>query len=300
MTADAVKPDAWLAPPDPPSRPRYPAPAGAIDSHAHVFGPLARYPLAPGASYRTPDLPVAAYLAMLARIGFARGVLVQPSAYALDNGALLAALAAAPERLRGIAVAKASITDGELAAWQAAGVRGLRFSQFAAGGAHGFSGTVGFEDFTDLAPRLRALGWQAQIWTRAELFAAAAERLLAPGVPLVLDHMGHFDPRAGLNDASFRLVLRLLGEGRIWVKLPVYRNSQAFPDYEDCRPFHDALVRANPERLVWGTDWPHVGLKRDMPDVGRLVDLFAAWVEGDGLRRKILVENPARLYGFTP
>ena len=291
--------ESWLTPPDPPSPPRYQAPAGATDCHAHVFGPLARYPLAPGATYQTQDLPVPAYLGMLDRIGLARGVLVQPSAYALDNGALLTALAAAPDRLRGIAVARADVADHELATMQAAGVRGLRFSAIAGATGHRYTGTVGFDDLLALAPRLRALGWHAQVWTQAELFDVAAARLLQAGVPLVLDHMGHFDVSAGINAPNFQTVLRLLGAGRIWVKLPVYRNSQQFPDYADCRPFHDALLTANPEQLVWGTDWPHVGLKRDMPDVGHLLDLFADWVTDDKLRRQILVENPARLYGFS-
>ena len=288
--------ETFLAPLDVPSRPRRPAPPGACDAHAHIFGPFARFPLAAQRSYSSPELPASAFLALLDAIGFERGVLVQPSAYGTDNGAMLHGLAQSPRRLRGVAVTTSRTSKAELAAMRELGVRGLRFTEVPRDGA--FEGTVGLDELEVLAPVLRELDLHAQVWTTSDSFVSAAPHLLALEVPLVLDHMAFFDPRAGVDGAVFQELLRLLDVGRIWLKLTAYRLSRNYPDYEDVRPFHEALVRANPERLLWGSDWPHVHMTNRMPDDGHLVDLFDDWTTDDTLRAKILVENPARLYGF--
>lgn len=288
-----------LAPSDPlppivsPKRPRNSIPANACDSHAHVFGPYTRFPLAADRTYDSPELPVAAYLSMLDAIGFARGVLVTASAYGTDNRAMLHALRTSPSRLRGIAVLDHRTPLEEMARMHAAGVRGARFSE-----APGFTGTVGFDELDQMAPRLRELGWHAQVWHVLGLFIPMADRLLRHRVPLVLDHMALLNVAKGISGSSFQALLRLLGDGKVWVKLTAYRLSQQFPDYEDGRPFHEALVAANPDHLLWGSDWPHVHMTRQMPDDGHLVDLFDEWTGGDVLRTRILVDNPARLYGF--
>jgi predicted TIM-barrel fold metal-dependent hydrolase len=230
---------------------------------------------------------------MLDAIGFARGVLVTASAYGTDNRAMLHALRTSPERLRGVAVLDHRVSREELGAMHASGVRGVRFGQL-----QGFTGTVGFDELDRMAPTLSELGWHAQVWTLLGHFVPMADRLLQHGVPLVLDHMALPNVAKGISNPSFQTLLRLLGSGKVWVKLTPYRLSQAFPDYEDVRPFHEALVATNPDRLVWGSDWPHVHMIRDMPDDGHLVDLFTRWVGNEALRRKILVDNPARLYGF--
>ena len=283
-------------PPLPPSPPRHGPPAGSVDCHAHVFGPLDAFPVREEASYGTFDLPVERYLDLLDGIGFARGVAVTPSAYGPDNGALLHALSRAPDRLRGVAVVGEGTTADDLADLAERGVRGLRFAHLAE--ARPFTGTVGYDVLAALAPAMRELDLHAQIWSSGELFVADHRELLGLGVPLVLDHMGLFDPARGTGDATFRTIVDLLADGRVWVKVVAYRLSARYPDYDDLRPFHEALLAANPDQLVWGTDWPHVRMTEQMPDDGHLVDLCMEWTGDPELQRKVLVDNPERLYRF--
>jgi predicted TIM-barrel fold metal-dependent hydrolase len=207
---------------------------------------------------------------------------------------MLNGLSDSPQRLRGVAVTTRTTPRAELADWRARGVRGLRFTDVPPRIA--FAGTIGIEELVALAPLMRELDLHAQLWMTARRFANQTERLYTLGVPLVLDHMAVLDSAAGLTGAAFQAVLHGLGEGRLWLKLTPYRLSRSYPDYEDIRPFHEALVRANPERLLWGSDWPHMA--SEMPDDGHLVDLFDAWTDDDVLRTRILSENPAHLYGF--
>lgn len=281
-----------------PSRPANPMPAGACDAHAHVFGSSERFPLALASSYAPPQAPFELYREMLDRIGADRGVLVQPAPYGTDAAALTDALRRGEGRLRGIAVATAAIGDPELEALNAAGVRGLRFVEMRDLSGNRFNGSVGLDELPGLAPRMRELGWHAQVWGRCDDVAARLPNLVALGVPLVLDHMGVPQVEEGPAGPSFRTLLSLVSEGRVWVKLSVCRVSQRAPDYDDARPFHDALVAANPDRLLWGSDWPFVRMGDRSPDVGRLVDLFFTWVGDETLRRTILVNNPAAIYGF--
>lgn len=283
-----------------PSRPQRPLPAGACDAHAHVFGPFGRFPLAAERSYTPPEATPEAHRAMLDAVGFTRGVVVQGSAHGTDNRAIAAALAAAPDRLRGIAVIDETVTDDELAALRRAGFRGARFTQIVSKRYPG--GMKGVSDFTTLeklAPRLREHGLHAQLFANGDTIIDARDRLLALGVPLVVDHMGKVG-QADWTASSpvYGELLALLREGRLWVKLTAIRSSTAFPHYEDARPFHEALVAANPDRLVFGTDWPLLNLGERTPDVGRLVDLFRDWTGDDALAHRILVDNPAALYGF--
>jgi predicted TIM-barrel fold metal-dependent hydrolase len=286
----------YLAPPDPPQAPQKAAPAGACDCHAHVFGPFARFPLAAERPYTPAELPAERYLAMLNRIGFTYGVLVQPVAYKTDCRALLNALDLAPTRLRGVALIQPEITDEELQQMHLRGVRGARFSDPPPGLTQG---AVGFEVLEKAAPRLAALGWHAQIWAPAHRLGGLVQRLESLGLPLVVDHMGYFDPRQGTDSPAFTELLQLLRHNRIWLKLTAYRLSAQYPDYNDLAPFHRAALEANPARLLWGSDWPHVHMMQDMPNVGHLVDLFDRWLDRDtALRKRILVDNPAALYGF--
>lgn len=276
--------------------PRRAPPPGAWDCHSHIFGPYERFALATERSYTPPQAPLEAYLAMLDRVGLAHGVLVHPSAYELDHSALLDALERTGTRLRGTAVASAAITDTELATMHRRGVRALRFVDATGPGGQRFAGAVGLDEFPALAPRLKDLGWHAQLWVGCDTVVAAAPRLLTAGIPLVLDHMARFDVARGVQDAAFQSLLGLVAEGGIWVKMTPARNSKRFPGYEDVRPFHDALARANPERLIWGSDWPYLRMGDATPDAGHLLDLLDDWCGDDALRRKILADNPARLY----
>jgi 2-pyrone-4,6-dicarboxylate lactonase len=283
-----------------PTRPQFPPPPDACDTHAHVFGPAGQFPYAEDRSYTPPDAPLAKYLAMLDAVGFTRGVLVQGSAHGRDNAAMLDALAREPRRLRGVAVADATMTPDVLRRWHDIGVRGLRFNHFFRGGALHYRGGVPLDVAKVHAPVMAELGWHLQLWIDVKDLPDTIPALRDIGLPVVIDHMGRTDARAGTNTPGFQSLLRLVGDGGCWVKVSgAHRLSQQAPHYEEARPFHEALARANPERLVWGSDWPHPRIEGEMPDAGRLFELFHAWTPDEATRRRILVTNPAKLYGFA-
>jgi predicted TIM-barrel fold metal-dependent hydrolase len=282
------------------TRPRFPPPPDACDTHAHVFGPAAQFPYAADRSYTPPDAPLAKYLAMLDTVGFARGVLVQGSAHGRDNAAMLDALARHPDRLRGVAVADATVTPAELCRWHESGVRGLRFNHFFRGGSLHYRGGVRLEAAKVLAPAMAELGWHLQLWIDAKDLPDTVPMLRQIGLPVVVDHMGRTDANAGTGTPGFQSLLRFLADDECWVKVSgAHRMSGRASDYDDARPFHEALVRANPERLVWGSDWPHPRMEGEMPDAGHLFELFHAWTPDEAVRRRILVANSARLYDFA-
>ena len=275
-------------------------PEGACDSHAHVFGPTDRFPYAEDRSYTPPDAPLKTYLGMLDTIGFARGVLVQGSAHGRDNSAMLDALRSAPKRLRGVAVADTSVSPSDLRAWHELGVRGLRFNHFFRDGQLHYRGGVPLSEARMLAPVMEDLGWHLQLWIDVKDLPQTIPAIRSLGLPVVIDHMGRSDARAGTQTEGFQCLLNLIGEGGCWVKLSgAHRLSQNAPDYPDAQPFHEALVKANPERLVWGGDWPHPRLEGEMPDAGHLFELFQLWTPDQATQLKILVTNPAKLYGFS-
>jgi 2-pyrone-4,6-dicarboxylate lactonase len=282
-----------------PSPPASTLPDGACDCHGHVFGPLDRFPTG-ASSYAIPLAAPLVHAEMLRRAGLSRAVLVQPAPYGRDTAALTAALEAGRGRLRGIAVADASIDDGSLRRLHEAGVRGLRFIEMRdpTSGAP-YAGSVGAAALADLAPRIRPLGWHAQIWARCADIPALVEAHHRHGVPLVFDHMGQFDPALGPHDDAFRRFVELVAEGRIWTKLSVCRLVAPGTSYDRLRPFHEALTRARQDRLLWGSDWPFVRMGANAPDVGRLLDLFVNWAGDADLVRQILVDNPARLFDFS-
>lgn len=287
-------------PPREPTRPKVPPPRNACDTHAHVFGPASVFPYAADRSYTPPDAPLAKYLAMLGAVGFDRGVLVQGSAHGRDNSAMLDALARQPKRLRGVAVADADIAPDVLREWHRLGIRGLRFNHFFRDGQLHYRGGIPLTAAQTLAPVMAELGWHLQLWIDVKDLPDTIPILKSTGLPVVIDHMGRTDARAGTATAGFQSLLRVIGEGWCWAKLSgAHRLSQQAPDYPDARPFHEALVRANPERLVWGGDWPHPRIEGEMPDVGRLFQLFQAWTPDQATQQRILVDNPANLYDFS-
>lgn len=271
--------------------------ARSWDTHAHIFGPYERFPLAAERRYTPPLAPFENYLAMLDQVGFARGVLVHPGASGYDCSATLDALARAGGRLRGIVVPRPDIGVGELQAMHACGVRGIRFTQAVAPGEpKPGPGILDLQDLQHFAPRLRELGWHAQLLVRCGFLVEAAPELLGYGIPLVIDHMGYFEAARGVADRHFQALLRLLETGQVWLKLTAIRNSTQAPHYSDLRPFHETLLRTAPQRLLWGSDWPYIGMDKQPPDVGDLLDLFDAWTDDESLRKQILVTNPAALY----
>jgi predicted TIM-barrel fold metal-dependent hydrolase len=261
------------------------------DCHAHLFGPYARYPLAAERSYTPPEAIAAQYLAHLSRLGLAQGVLVHPSAYGDDVSLLLDTLAVQPQ-LRGVIVtrpgAKLSLKD-----LRAHGVRAARFSHRSGAGAN-FAGAASFDDLLALAPALADAGLHAELWTDCKLLPDIADRLRRLPVPVVIDHMGGFDVAAGIDEPGFRCLRALVQSGHAWVKLCAYRNLFGV-DFERGKPFHDALLQADPQRLVWGSDWPHLRVT-PVPDAAQLLATFKRWTADDAVVAQILDHNPAALY----
>jgi predicted TIM-barrel fold metal-dependent hydrolase len=279
-----------------PKRPRIPPPPGAWDSHFHIFGPADKFPYQPGRGYTPPDAPVERLIALLDHLGFANGLVVQGNAHVYDNSVVLDALTRFPKRLRGVAITDRRIEPEVLRDWHKIGMRGLRFHLFPEPSRRG----VGLDVLEVFREAMADLGWVAQFFCDHRMLAgtAAALRDISRDMPVIVDHLGMVPAVRGVGDENFQALLKLVGEGRAYVKLSaVYRLSTQFPDYADARPLHDALVAANPERLLWGTDWPHPSIAADaMPDDGHLVDLFHDWTPDEKIRRRILVDTPARLF----
>lgn len=261
------------------------------DCHAHLFGPYDRFPLAAQRSYTPPEALAAQYLALLSRLGLTHGVLVHPSAYGEDFSLLFDALAQ-HANLRGVLVLRPD-TLPTLSGLRDRGIRTSRFSHRSGNGGN-FAGSATFDDLMTLAPALADAALHAELWTDCAVLPDIAERLLALPVPVVIDHMGGFDVEAGIDAPGFRCLLSLLDSGRVWVKLCAYRNLLTTADVERGRPFHEAMLRANPQRLLWGSDWPHLRVT-PTPNTAELLQTFRRWTPAS-LAADILVRNPAGLY----
>jgi len=274
-----------------PRTPIFKLPPLTCDSHHHVFGPYARYPMQPERSYTPPAATLDDYRRMCKAVGIERSVLVHPSIYGTELSSLVDTLTECSSWMRGVAVIDESISDAELARLDRAGVRGVRFNVL-------FKGGTPLARARAIAERIRPLGWHVQLLIDVSGHPNLYEDWKDFPVPVVVDHMGHLDARLGVAAAGFQGLLRLLRENRCWVKVSgAYRISAIGHPYPDALPFVRALTDANPERLVWGTDWPHPSVTI-MPNDGDLVDLLAGWLPTESLRRQVLVDNPARLYGF--
>lgn len=283
-------------------------PVGSCDCHTHVFGPFDRYPLARERSYTPPPAPVEDLLARLDRTGLARAVIVQPSAYGTDNRRTLDAVAAYPERLRAVVVIDGTESDAVLAGMHEKGARGVRLNLISAGGPRGTSVT---ELLTRVGTRIRPLGWHMQIYTDLDVVAENAATLQALGVDIVLDHMAKVDATLGSAHPKFAVLAELLDTGRFWVKLSgTYRVSKDYYGNSEVDALARALIALNPERMVWGTDWPHLAnhnrvASAEPPtidyhaiDYGRLLSLLPEWTGSEAMTAQILSRNPARLYDF--
>lgn len=279
----------------PVSAPQRPLPTGAWDTHAHVFGPFDRYPILEPRRYEPPLAPATDHLAMLDGAGLARGVLVHSSASGYDNRVTRDAVVASRGRVKGIAVVPPTTSDSVLAQMNEDGFCGVRFT-VTGPRSQQFTGSLDFADLAALAPRLKALGWHAQIWARCEYLVDQAAALASYGIPLVIDHMGYFEPERGVNDRVFQSFLGLLKSGAFWVKMTPVRLTKTDPTWASIRPFHEAVMAAAPDRVLFGSDWPYISLDKNPPDVGKLVDLFDAWTPDATVRQKVFVDNPRRLY----
>lgn len=274
-------------------------PEGACDAHSHVFGPFSAYPPLRPSVYALPDASPLIHAQARAALGVHYGILTQPAPYADDPSAMLHAIAQSRGALRAVAVATPDITDDMLARWKAGGIVGLRFTEMRAPNGERYPGSVGFDALEALAPRLRALRMHGQLWGSDADFAAWLPRLLALDLPLVIDHMGSPDTALGIDQPGFAAILQALGSGRLWVKLVLSRVSRQAPTFADARPFHDALVSAEPGRMLWGSDWPFVRMN-PAPDAATMLERFLDWVPDEATRRAILVDNPAALYDLLP
>lgn len=279
-------------------RPALALPALACDCHAHVIGPHAGYPLSDERIYTPPECTAQAYLAMLAAIGADRAVLVQPSVYGTDNGLLLDTLARHPDRMRGVAVIAPDDDEARLRDMHAAGVRGVRVNLV---DRRDPAGVLPLEELHALATRVAALGWHIELLVHADQHANALPALAELAVPVVFGHFGYLSVGKNAQDPGLRAVTALMRQGRAWVKMtgPYRLTRQPLP-YADCEAYARVLREAAPERLLWGTDWPHVMLSGIMPNDAELVELLARWLPTPALREQVLARNPAALYDFPP
>ena len=277
---------------DPPPRNPLPAihtlPSGTCDTHFHVFGPQDRYPMDPRRNYTPHECSIDAYRDVMRAAGIARGVIVQPSVYGTDNRATLDGLRAVGPAFRAIAVLSAGVTDNELAEMHRLGVRGVRLNLVN-------PAMVGLDDTLAILRRTASHGWHLQV----QLDLARDPGALGPlcekvNVPVVIDHMGKLHPSMRAHP-----LMDMLKTGACWVKLSApYRVSREPSPHADLVDLVRALADANPERVLWGSDWPHTELHDGTPAIGALADLVHTWFPDESLRRQVCVRNPARLYGF--
>ena len=283
------------APVFPTRSPRTPFPPGATDCHAHLFGSQARYPLLPQTHFVPHECLLEDYVRMLDAIGCQRAVLIQPSVYGVRNAVIEDALARASKgiSLRAVAVVEPDITERELERLHGLGFRGIRINLAA--------GTSGLQlsDARALADRIHAFGWHLQFYADFQHQPELAEALEGLDVPLVIDHFGRAQAVAGPDAPGFQVLLRLLRRDNIYAKLSApYFISAQDPGYGDVAPLAAAMLDVAPDRLIWGSDWPHASARAQMPDDGDLADALAHWIPDAGARERILVATPARLYGF--
>ena len=285
------------APFDPqPRKPRIAMPRGACDTHAHICGPMTQFAYSEHRIYTPPDAPLAAYRHLLDTLGVERAVLVQPSVYGTDNTVMLAAMGELGRaRCRAVAVVADDIAEAELEALNDAGVRGVRINVVDV--AHG-KGVLPMAALTRLASRVQKFGWHVEFLMHADEYPDLDRQFADFPVDIVLGHLGYMKTDKGVANAGYQAMLRLMQRGKCWVKLtgPYRISGQPLP-HADTVGFARTLLEAAPERVIWGTDWPHVMVKGAMPNDGDLADLLLEWVP-EGLREQVLVHNPAKLYGF--
>ncbi|MFZ9440911.1 MAG: amidohydrolase family protein [Hylemonella sp.] len=281
-------------PPDPhPRKPLTPCPAGAIDCHIHMFGPASRYAFHPQSRYSSLDALPQHYRALQQAIGIAGAVIVSGGGYGIDHSHLAGILEAHPGQFKGVALISEDISDADLDRLTRLGVCGARFVS------PGHRGALPRLS-SRLAERVHDWGWHVQFYPAAgdlEHFGPLLEKL--PNTRIVLDHFAALPASGGTAQSGFGYLLRLLDSGRFYVKLSgPMRCTLSEPPYADMLPLAQALVRAAPERLLWGTDWPHVNMNgRTMPNDGELFDLLGQWAPEAQTRQRILVDNPRAVYG---
>jgi predicted TIM-barrel fold metal-dependent hydrolase len=276
-----------------PVKPSYVPPPGACDAHCHIFGPEAKFPFAPNSTYKPADAPKEMLRNLHRHLGISRVVLVQASCHGTDNRAMLDAIADSNDTYRGVAMVGKDITDRELRELHEGGVRGIRFNFV-----QHLGGAPDLDAFHSTIGRIKDMGWHVVLHLDSADFLTYAELLESMPVPFIIDHMGRAKVADGIEQEPFQHLLKLMRENdRAWVKISgAERISAAGAPFRDAVPFAQKLIEAAPDRILWGTDFPHPNITGDMPNDGELVNLFAEMCTDDATRHQILVANPTRLY----
>ena len=273
--------------------PKLKLPADACDCHMHIYD--SRFPIAPSATLKPGDAKVSDYRLLQKRNGTTRNVVVQPSTYGTDNSCTLDAMVQIGAAARGVAVVDTNVTDAELKRLHDLGIRGIRFNLVQAG-------TTTVEMLEPLSKRVNDLGWHVQIHQLGDGIVKIEDILQRLPSPIVFDHMGRIPKEVGVDHPAYKVIAKLIDKGRTWVKISgAYMDTKVGPPtYADSTKLAQAYVKAAPQRMVWGSDWPHPTEKNDAkPNDAVLVDLLAEWAPEEKTRHRILVENPATLYGFA-
>lgn len=273
-------------------RPTFKAPPKSCDAHCHVFGPADKFPYAPGRKYTPEDAPKEMLRALHDRLGIDRAVFVQASCHATDNRSMLDAIAADPKRHRGIAIVDETFTDKDFRELDEGGVRGVRFNFVRHLGGH-----PNMDTFRKVVARLPELGWHLVIHMDAQDIEELTPMIRSLPVPFVVDHMGRVQAKDGIDQPAFKALLELMKMENAWVKVCGSERISP-PPYSAAAPFARKLIEAAPDRTLWGTDFPHPNLNHTADDAA-LVDLVPNFAYTAEEQRRLLVENPQRLYGFT-
>jgi len=284
----------WLPYHPSPSKPTFKLPEGAVDAHCHVFGPGDCFPYAVERKYTPCDAPKEKLWALRDHLGFSRNIVVQASCHGADNRALVDALQASGGLARGVATVKADVTDNELAQLHAMGVRGVRFNFVKR-----LVDVLPVDTLTGIAERVKALGWHIVIYFESQDLPELYDIFSSLPITVVVDHMGRPDVSKPLEGGEFELFVKLMRENpNYWSKVscPERLSITGPPEYNDVVPFSRRIVETFPERVLWGSDWPHPNMKSHMPDDGALVDVIPRIATTVALQKKLLVDNPMRLY----
>ncbi len=281
--------------PDPHAPAAFVAPPNACDAHCHIFGPAHRFPFAADRAYTPPDSGIAEFEILQQRLGLSRAVFVQASCHGTDNSAMVDAIERGRGRYAGVAMIDESFSDHDIGRLHDVGVRGTRFNFVAHLG-----GAPELDVFWRIVDRVVPFGWHIVLHFDAKDLPSYADLLDRLPCPFVIDHMARVPTSDGLDQVPFEALLDVMRDERAWVKISGAERLTADgpPPYDDVVPFARALIAAAPDRILWGTDWPHPNV-RHMPDDGDLVDLLASFAPDEATRERILVTNPARLYDFT-
>lgn len=286
--------------PDPdPAKPKFKIPAGTIDTHAHIFATPEEYTFSPARGYTPPPATLDSYLHLHKTLGgIDRAVLTQPSVYGIDNSCMLDAVDKMAGKFLAVVAVDSQVTDRELEELHERGARGVRVNLVDKGG-NPFDSTRAVQKFTE---RIKDLGWHLEVLINVHKFDDLRTSMNNMAVDVSFGHLGYMKTDNPIENPGFQEFLNLLRDGNCWAKLTgTYRiTTSSNTPYDDVKPYAHALISANEDRIVWGTDWPHPAVRGNMPNDGALLDHLADWAPDEALRKKILVDNPQSLYGFTP